>query len=126
MQEEQFLIRDRAYSVWHRTRSISRFIGTDEAKALTVADLNSMLFVEFGCSSKLPLALAKAAQDIEGNRCDPGSIWHHLQIQPLAVCQAVGFLGRLGLADLHLGQRGSALRHGVGGVEACPKKMSPS
>lgn len=64
MQEEQFLIRDRAYGVWHRTRSISRFIGAREAKALTMADLDSVLFVEFGCSNKLPLALVEVARDI--------------------------------------------------------------
>ncbi|RSC15094.1 hypothetical protein [Burkholderia cenocepacia] len=64
MQEEQFLIRDRAYGVWHRTRSISRFIGTREARALTMADLDSVLFVEFGCSNKVPLALVEVARDI--------------------------------------------------------------
>ena len=64
MQEEQFLIRDRAYGVWHRPRSISRFIGTRRARALTMADLDSVLFVEFGYSNKLPLALVEVARDI--------------------------------------------------------------
>lgn len=64
MQEEQFLIRDRAYGVWHRSRSISRFIGKREARNLTMADLDSVLFVEFGYSNKLPLALVEVARDI--------------------------------------------------------------
>lgn len=64
MQEEQFLIRDRSYGVWHRSRSISRYIGKREAKALTMADLDSVLFVEYGYGNKLPLALVEVAQDI--------------------------------------------------------------
>ncbi|WP_175787069.1 hypothetical protein [Burkholderia anthina] len=64
MQEEQFLIRDRSYGVWHRSRSISRYIGEREAKALTMADLDSVLFVEYGYGNKLPLALVEVAQDI--------------------------------------------------------------
>lgn len=58
------MIRDRAYGVWHRPRSISRFLGAREARTLTMADLDSVLFVEFGYSSKLPLALVEVARDI--------------------------------------------------------------
>ncbi|WP_114810818.1 hypothetical protein [Paraburkholderia kururiensis] len=64
MQEEQFAIRDRAYGVWHRPRSIGRFIAAREARALTMADLDGVLFVEFGYSNKLPLALVEVARDI--------------------------------------------------------------
>ena len=64
MTEEQFLIRDRAYGVWHRPRSINRFLGHRRAKSLTMADLDSVLFVEYGYSGKLPLALIEVAQDI--------------------------------------------------------------
>ena len=64
MQEEQHLIRDRAYGVWHRSRSISRFLGRRQAQSLTMADLDSVLFVEYGYSGKLPLALVEVAQDI--------------------------------------------------------------
>lgn len=62
MQEEQHLIRDRAYGVWHRSRSISRYIGHRKAQTLTMADLDSVLFVEYGYDGKLPLALVEAAQ----------------------------------------------------------------
>ena len=64
MQEEQHLIRDRAYGVWHRSRSISRFLGRRQAQSLTMADLDSVLFVEYGYSGKLPLAVVEVAQDI--------------------------------------------------------------
>jgi len=64
VQEEQHLIRDRAYGVWHRSRSISRFLGRRQAQSLTMADLDSVLFVEYGYSGKLPLALVEVAQDI--------------------------------------------------------------
>jgi hypothetical protein len=64
VQEEQHLIRDRAYGVWHRSRSISRFLGRRQAQSLTMADLDSVLFVEYGYSNKLPLALVEVAQDI--------------------------------------------------------------
>jgi hypothetical protein len=64
MQEEQFLIRDRSYGVWHRLRSIERFPGHRQAKSLTIADLDSVMFVEYGYDNKLPLALVEVAQDI--------------------------------------------------------------
>jgi hypothetical protein len=53
-----------AYGVWHRSRSICRFLGRRQAQALTMADLDSVLFVEYGYSNKLPLALVEVAQDI--------------------------------------------------------------
>jgi len=64
MQEEQFLIRDRAYGVWHRPRSLSRYLGRRQANSLTMADLDSVLFVEYGYDNKLPLALVEVARDI--------------------------------------------------------------
>jgi hypothetical protein len=64
MQEEQFLIRDRAYGVWHRPRSIERYLDRRQARSMTMADLDSVLFVEYGYDNKLPLALVEVAQDI--------------------------------------------------------------
>lgn len=64
MQEEQYLIRDRAYGVWHRSRSIGRYVGRRQAQSMTMADLDSVLFVEYGYSNKLPLALVEVARDI--------------------------------------------------------------
>lgn len=64
MNQEQYLIRDRAYGVWHRARSIGRFIGHRQAESLTMADLDSVLFVEYGYSGKLPLALVEVARGI--------------------------------------------------------------
>ena len=64
MQGKQHLIRDRAYGVWHRPQSINRFFGRRQAQSLTMADLDSVLFVQYGYSKKLPLALVEVAQDI--------------------------------------------------------------
>jgi hypothetical protein len=47
-----------------RSRSISRFLGRRQAQSLTMADLDSVLFVEYGYSGKLPLAVVEVAQDI--------------------------------------------------------------
>jgi hypothetical protein len=64
MTPERYLIRDQAYGVWHRERSISRFLDHRQARTLTMADLDSVLFVEYGHSGKLPLALVEVAMDI--------------------------------------------------------------
>jgi hypothetical protein len=64
MTPERYLIRDRAYGVWHREKSISRFLDHRQARTLTMADLDSVLFVEYGHSGKLPLALVEVAMDI--------------------------------------------------------------
>ncbi|VWB88386.1 hypothetical protein [Burkholderia lata] len=64
MQEEKFLIRDRCYGVWHRPRSIGRYLERRKAQSLTMADLDSVLFVEYGYGNKVPLALVEVARDI--------------------------------------------------------------
>jgi len=64
MTPERYLLRDRAYGVWHREKSISRFLDHRQARTLTMADLDSVLFVEYGHSGKLPLVLVEVAMDI--------------------------------------------------------------
>jgi len=64
MTPERYLIRDQAYGVWHREKSIGRFLDHRQARTLTMADLDSVLFVEYGHSGKLPLALVEVAMDI--------------------------------------------------------------
>ncbi len=61
---ERYLIRDRAYGAWHRTKSIGRFLDDAQARSMTMADLDSVLFVEYGHCSKLPLALVEVGRDI--------------------------------------------------------------
>lgn len=64
MQEERFGMRDRHYGVWHRVKSIARFIDVRQANALTMADLDSVLFAEYNYPDKLPLCLVEVARDI--------------------------------------------------------------
>lgn len=64
MQIERYGTRDRSYGIWHRAHSIGRFIGAKQAGALTMADLDSVLFAEYEYGSKLPLCLVEVAVDI--------------------------------------------------------------
>ena len=64
MQEERYPSRDRHYGLWHRPRSITRFLAPAEARALTMADLDSVLFAEYDFPWKLPLCLVEVGRDI--------------------------------------------------------------
>ena len=61
---ERYPTRDRSYGIWHRSRSIARFLKRRQADALTMADLDSVLFAEYDYPNKLPLCLVEVAQDI--------------------------------------------------------------
>lgn len=63
-QEERFDERDRHYGVWHRVKSITRYITGTDAKALTMADLDSVLFAEYEHPTKYPLCLVEVGRDI--------------------------------------------------------------
>ena len=63
-QEERFDSRDRHYGVWHRVKSIARYIGSGDARALTMVDLDSVLFAEYEYPSKHPLCLVEVGRDI--------------------------------------------------------------
>jgi hypothetical protein len=64
MQTERYTTRDRSYGVWHRVRSIARFLGPRKACGLAMADLDSILFAEYNYPDKLPLCLIEAATDV--------------------------------------------------------------
>lgn len=64
MQLERYPTRDRSYGIWHRARSIARFLKPRHAAALTMADLDSVLFAEYDFPNKLPLCLVEVAIDI--------------------------------------------------------------
>lgn len=64
MQIERYPTRDRSYGIWHRVKSITRFLEPRQANALTMADLDSVLFAEYDYPDKLPLCLIEVAQDI--------------------------------------------------------------
>lgn len=64
MRLEQYETRDRAYGVWHRAQSIRRYLRREQAEALTMVDLDSVLFTEYDHMGKVPLALVEVARDI--------------------------------------------------------------
>lgn len=64
MRLEQYDTRDRAYGVWHRAPSIKRYLCREQAEALTMVDLDSVLFTEYDNTGKVPLALVEVARDI--------------------------------------------------------------
>lgn len=64
MRLEQYEVRDRAYGAWHRAPSIGRYLRRDQAEALTMVDLDSVLFTEYDHGRKYPLALVEVARDI--------------------------------------------------------------
>lgn len=61
---ERYETRDRSYGVWHRVKSIVRFLGQGQAAALTMADLDSVLFTEYNYPDKNPLCLVEVAMDV--------------------------------------------------------------
>lgn len=64
MRAEQWAVRDRCYGVWHRVRSIARYLSPTQSAQLTMLDVDSVLFAEFRFTDKLPLALVEVARDV--------------------------------------------------------------
>jgi hypothetical protein len=64
MQDERYQNRDRHYGIWHRVKSIARFLSPQQAASLTVADLDCVLFTEYHYPDKLPLCLIEVGRDI--------------------------------------------------------------
>lgn len=61
---ERYDTRDRSYGVWHRVKSIARFLEPRQAASLTMADLDSVVFTEYNYPDKVPLCLVEVALDI--------------------------------------------------------------
>jgi hypothetical protein len=76
MQTERYHTRDRSYGIWHRVKSIARFLGPRQAGSLTMADLDSVLFAEYNYPDKLPLCLIEVARDIGQEK--PTGVIHNL------------------------------------------------
>lgn len=76
MRIERYPTRDRSYGIWHRVKSIARFLEPKQANALTMADLDSVLFAEYNYPDKLPLCLIEVAQDIGQDK--PAGVIHNL------------------------------------------------
>lgn len=64
MQDEKYDERDRAYNIWHRRGSISRYVGYADAQLMAMSDVDDMPFVEWDGKTKLPLALIETAIDV--------------------------------------------------------------
>ena len=73
MQSERTGTRDRAYSAWHRSRSIRRFVGGKRAEELSMIDLDGAMYVEYDDLEKEPLALIETALDI-GQQTKPATV----------------------------------------------------
>jgi hypothetical protein len=63
-QEEQYASRCRAYSAWHRTASIERYLEPAAAKLLAMCDVDMLQWVEYDATNKQPLALIECARDV--------------------------------------------------------------
>lgn len=63
MQNERFHARPREYSLWHRARSLSRYIGLEQSATLSAIDLDHVVFLEFDGRTREPLALVEVAED---------------------------------------------------------------
>lgn len=73
MQTERYPTRDRSYGIWHRLRSIARFLSPQQAGSLTMLDLDSVLFCEYDHTGKIPLCLVECARDI-GQETKPAGV----------------------------------------------------
>src|SRR4051812_13504576 len=76
MQTERYPTRDRSYGIWHRLKSIARFLEPKQASTLTMADLDSVLFAEYNYPNKMPLCLIEVAMDIGQEK--PAGVIHNL------------------------------------------------
>ena len=64
-QTEKYGTRDLAYSAWHRTGSISRFLDSrKDALELSQIDLDVVLYVEYRDQGRIPLLLIEVALDV--------------------------------------------------------------
>lgn len=61
MLEEKYGTRDRAYSAWHRPKSIMRFLDLEQAKALSMIDVDAAMYVECRDGTFEPLVLIETA-----------------------------------------------------------------
>ncbi len=68
MQTERYFMRDRSYGIWHRVKSIARFLAPREAASLTMADVDSVLFAEYNWGDKMPLCLVEVGRDVGQNK----------------------------------------------------------
>jgi hypothetical protein len=76
-QEETYGTRDRIYSVWHRRKSTSRFVGWEGAQLLAMIDIDVTLYVEYDDKTKEPIAIIETAKDV-GQSFKPSTVTRNL------------------------------------------------
>jgi hypothetical protein len=64
MQEDRFHERCRAYSAWHRTNSVRRFLEPGAARLLASCDIDMVHWAEYDPMTKQPLLLLECARDV--------------------------------------------------------------
>lgn len=72
-QEEQTGFRNGAYSAWHRTNSIARFLPGDVTLSLAMIDVDIVLFVEYDDVTKIPIMLIETSVD-KGQSIKPATV----------------------------------------------------
>lgn len=77
--EERFHTRDLTYSIWHRPRSIGRFVGQSTAVTLGMIDLDGIIYLEYDNGTKEPIALIEYARDKKENK--PASVMKRLAMR---------------------------------------------
>jgi hypothetical protein len=80
MQEERFYQRDLTYSLWHRRRSVSRYVGSESAQLLSMCDVDCVLWLEYDYQDKRPLALIETAMDV-GQSHKPATAIRNLAVR---------------------------------------------
>lgn len=75
--EERYGTRCRAYSAWHRRKSLCRYIGIEAAQTAHMIDLDASLYVEYDEDTKAPLALIETAVDV-GQQFKPATVTRNL------------------------------------------------
>ena len=80
MQEERFYQRDLTYSLWHRRRSVARYVGSEQAQLLSMCDVDCVLWLEYDHEDKRPLALIETALDV-GQSHKPATAIRNLAVR---------------------------------------------
>jgi len=68
--KERYGFRDAAYSEWHRTVSIKRFVPVQQARGLGQIDVDSTIWIEYERGNREPIAVIETAVDVgQANKC---------------------------------------------------------
>lgn len=95
MQDEQHFARYADYSVWHRWKSVLRFLpNPDTARALGMIDIDNVVWIEWRKETREPLAVIETALD------GPEEKGHQVLARFGELCQRPAFVVRYRLAGV--------------------------